>query len=428
MSLPDFRQQEPASGFDANALTRALRIAGAVLVVASASTFMLQGWQGGNDLHRYAMLVGQSLLLTGAAYFVGLTVREGRSARTFLALVLASIPVTFAVLGGLVYSQFHLEPLETLPSYASWVAPSPSTALLAVAATVVVLVPLAIVAFVALARKQWRALTLSFVAGNLLMLVPARAPSLIIAVAGALLLGLIALERSRFSRELDTLEGKLARVVLFVPPLIMLGRVIHLYRPTAAFYGGGLLIAAAALWLWIPSTGKSRWRDAGACLCAALGTAGWITCFSELWPQVRSSAPVLLLGLPCAAIAFASALRSSSARPALSAIGLVSLLSTAAIGAVTGQDALSAMLGVAVGIGVAVWGAASGSKLRMIAGSAVAVVGLGTQLWMAMHADDLLRWVSLTAAGVLLIIGASYVERHRVEIARRFAPDCDASG
>src|SRR5689334_21594741 len=106
--------------FDPDALTRALRIAGAALVVASASTFMLQHWQSGNDMWRYTMLVGQSLLLAAAAYFVGLTLREGRSARTFLALVLATMPVSFAVLGGLVYSQFHLEAVAPLPHYATW--------------------------------------------------------------------------------------------------------------------------------------------------------------------------------------------------------------------------------------------------------------------------------------------------------------------
>lgn len=121
----------PTRSFDPEALTRALRIAGAALVVASASTFMLQHWQGGNDLRRFAMLVGQSLLLAAAAYFVGLSLKEGRSARTFLALVLATMPVSFAVLGGLVYSQFHLEAAQTLPSYATWVAPSPAAAVLA---------------------------------------------------------------------------------------------------------------------------------------------------------------------------------------------------------------------------------------------------------------------------------------------------------
>ena len=114
-----------ARSFDLDALTRALRIAGAALVVASASTFMLQHWGAGNDLIRYAMLVGQALLLAAAAYFVGLTLREGRSARTFLALVLATIPVSFAVLGGLVYSQFHVEGMAVLPSYATWIEVDP---------------------------------------------------------------------------------------------------------------------------------------------------------------------------------------------------------------------------------------------------------------------------------------------------------------
>src|SRR5690349_21940494 len=127
---------------DPEALTRALRIAGAAFVVASASTFMLQHWQSGNDIGRYAMLVGQSILLAAAAYFVGLTVREGRSARTFLALVLGTIPVSFAVLGGLVYSQFHFGELAPLPHYASWIAPSKGAALLAVLGTLIVLTPL----------------------------------------------------------------------------------------------------------------------------------------------------------------------------------------------------------------------------------------------------------------------------------------------
>ncbi len=174
--------------FDADALTRALRLAGAVLVVASASTLMLQHWQAGNDLMRYAMLVGQSLLLTAAAYFVGLMIREGRSARTFLALVLATIPVSFTVLGALVYSQFAVEPLRSLPHYASWIAPSPFSALLAVVATFAVLAPLSAVSFVALARKEARLLTLSFCAANALLLLPVREPLVMVARARIALL------------------------------------------------------------------------------------------------------------------------------------------------------------------------------------------------------------------------------------------------
>src|SRR6187431_461932 len=141
-TVPEQAPVPAMTGFDPDAFARALRIAGAVLVVAAASTFMLQNWQVGNDLMRYTMLVGQSLLLAAAAYFVGLSLREGRSARTLLALVLATMPVSFAVLGGLVYSQFHLEAVAPLPQYATWIAPSKPAALLAVAGTLAVLVPL----------------------------------------------------------------------------------------------------------------------------------------------------------------------------------------------------------------------------------------------------------------------------------------------
>ena len=224
--------------FDPDALTRALRIAGAALVVASASTFMLQHWQGGNDLGRYAMLVGQSLLLAAAAYFVGLSLREGRSARTFLALVLATMPVSFAVLGGLVYSQFHLEAAQTLPSYATWIAPNPQSAVLAVVATLIVLVPLAAVSFVALARKEARALSVAFFAANLLVIVPVRQPLVVVLLAGAALIALLRLELTRFgaSAQLDTVEGKLARVMPFAAPVIKLWRVFHMYNVGPAIY------------------------------------------------------------------------------------------------------------------------------------------------------------------------------------------------
>ncbi len=40
------------------------------------------------------------------------------------------------------------------------------------------------------------------------------------------------------------------------------------------------------------------------------------------------------------------------------------------------------------------------------------------QVWLAVHADNFLRWASLSVVGVLLIVGAAYVERHRARVAR----------
>jgi hypothetical protein len=412
----------PRETFDADALTRALRIAGAILVVASASTFMLQHWQqSGNDLIRYAMLVGQSLMLAAAAYFVGLGMREGRSARTFLALVLATIPVSFAVLGGLVYSQFHLEAVAQLPHYATWIAPSKHSAILAVVATLAVLVPLGVVSFVALARKEAKLLSAGFFAANLLVLVPVRQPLLIVALAGAALLALLHLELTRFAgkAQLDTLEGKLARVMPYAAPLIMLGRVLHLYQAGGAFIGGVLLVAAAAIWLSLARAVNPLKRDLGAWLSGVCAVAGWALCWSELHHHMMNDAVrILLWGLPAAALSGLAAVRATKSRPLLIGIATILALSTALVACVFDLGTISGLCCIVLGVGVAAWGASVRTLLRTVSGSLVALFGLGVQVWLAVQHDNLLRWASLSAVGVLLIVGSAYVERHRGRITR----------
>jgi hypothetical protein len=406
--------------FDPDALTRALRVAGAVLVVASASTFMLQHWQSGNDLGRYAMLVGQSLLLTAAAYFVGLTVREGRSARTLLGLVLGTIPVSFAVLGGLVYSQFHLEPLLTLPSYASWLAPTKLSAVLAVLATLAVLAPLGLVGFVALARHKARTLTIAFFVSNLLVLVPTRQPLVVAGLAGLALLALLELELASLARspELDTFEGKLARAMPFVPPLVMIGRVFHLYHVTPPFFGMLLVLAGAALWLYVPRAHSSLERDGGSLLAGASASVGWGFCAVELGQHVGGPAlHVLLFGVPCAVLLVLSSLRAESLRETLFATGTLLGLGSALVATLLELGSVSALACVVLGVLVLVSGAAVGARVRTVAGALVALFGVGAEVWLAIHADDVLRWASLSLLGIVLIVGSAYVERHRARVA-----------
>jgi hypothetical protein len=413
------RPGEPAR-FDPEALTRALRIAGAILVVASASTFMLQRWNSGDDLFRYAMLVGQSLLLAAAAYFVGLTLREGRSARTFLGLVLLTMPVSFAVLGGLVYSRFHVEPLEALPHYASWIASSDVSAVIAVVATLVVLVPLGVLSFVALARKEARALSAAFFAANLLILIPVRQPLAVAAVAGITLIGLLHVELFRFAGKawLDTLEGKVARAMPFLPPIIMLGRAFHLYAPGAAFAGELLLIAAAALWLSLPRVTNLTARDAGAWLSIVCSVTGWGLCALEFPHSGSDAMRLLAVGLPGAVLMGIGATRAAASRRVAfgfaTAVGLV----TGVLACALEPSTVTAFVSIVSGVAVAVWGAAERSGRRMVAGGLVALAGTGVEIWLAVHHDDVLRWLSLSAVGVLLIVGSAYVERNRSRITR----------
>ena len=49
-------------------LSEGLRILGAAVLLASMSLFLLQGWNHGNDISRYLMLLAQTGLLTAAGF------------------------------------------------------------------------------------------------------------------------------------------------------------------------------------------------------------------------------------------------------------------------------------------------------------------------------------------------------------------------
>jgi hypothetical protein len=405
-----------------------LRVSGAVLLVASASTFMLQQWDAGNDLARYALLVGHSVLLALAAYFCGLRVRESRGARTFLAIILAIVPTTFAVLGGLVYSQFHWEPIAALPNYARWVAPTQASALLAVAGTLVVLVPLAAIAFMALARKDAKALTFAFFAQNLLLLLPVRAPDVIALLFAVSVIALTELETRRFSgkSELSTLEGRLARGSLFVAPLLLAGRAVHLYHPTAVFIGGVLLTLSYVLFAYAKNFASWAARDSAALGSAALGVVGWIFCYSEADRHMSSvSAQVVLFGLPSAAIMLVASRRAVQLRPLLTAFAGLMALATAVAAPLFELSTWSALACIVTGVAVLAWGAARRSIVTTLAGGIVGIVGVGLQVSLAVQVNEFMRWGSLMLGGVLLIVGASLAERYKGRISSWFRPATD---
>jgi hypothetical protein len=204
-----------------------------------------------------------------------------------------------------------------------------------------------LIAFLALARKEAKLLTALFCEANLLLVVPVRQPLTVAALAGLALLGLLRVELRRFdaSAQLATLEGRLARVVLFAPPVTMLGRVFHLYHPGVAFIGGVLLIGASCLWLLLARTQNVFKGDAGAWLAGAAGSYGWLMCWLELREHIQTdAAAVLLLGLPAAALFGLAAARAASARNGLIGMATGIALATTLVACAFNLTTLSALV------------------------------------------------------------------------------------
>ncbi|MBN2529592.1 MAG: hypothetical protein JXR76_24600 [Deltaproteobacteria bacterium] len=228
-----------------------IRLLGAILLVVSASTFMIEQVSDANDVVRYLALLGHTVFLGIAGIFCALKLKESRSARTFFAIVVASVPVHFAVLGGLLYSTVQWDAAYALVQPNMWIAHSRSTAVGLLGLGIVVLSPLLLFSMMSLARKHAKTLTAAFVAGNALLLVPLRHADAVVLlfVAGAAMM--YGLEHRYFSRDsaLKTVEGRILRFILVTPLFLLFFRTTMYYSGSVWFYSGALTASGVMAFL-----------------------------------------------------------------------------------------------------------------------------------------------------------------------------------
>lgn len=215
-------------------LSQVLRVAGAAMVVAAMAIFLLQGWEAGSDLSRYVIILCQALLLGGAGVALAFVLKENKGARVFFGLSLVAIPVNFAVLGAMLFSQFDLAmffntaTIGDYPEYATWQAQDIGLLTLAVLGALVSLTPLALFAFAIFDRTNAKALTFALIASSALLLLPIRIPLVVsvIAIANAIILWRIYAKRE-FK---NTLETRIARILTYIPAGVILGRAVVFYE------------------------------------------------------------------------------------------------------------------------------------------------------------------------------------------------------
>lgn len=209
-----------------------LRIGGAVLMVMSLSAFLMQGVDAPSDLHRYLLLLGQTLLLSAAGFSVGFWLKEPRGARVFFSLGLISIPANFAVLGAMIYSITPLDGLITqYPAYASWQSASLNELLIAAAAALMVLLPMSLFCFAVMARQSKWWLSACYLLASATLLIPMRDTFSITLISSLCTVAIVILlaARQKNQKHQATSEEKFAKALLFIPPILMLSRSAMLY-------------------------------------------------------------------------------------------------------------------------------------------------------------------------------------------------------
>jgi len=415
-------------------LSEVLRILGATVLLASMSVFLLQGWNEGNDISRYLLLLTQTGLLAAAGFAMSHGLKEAKGARMFFGLALVSIPANFTILGALLYSVFQWDGgLTTYPGYATWQIENIASTGATLAGAMFVLLPVTLFCFAIMARRSAKALSLHFLVLNALLLLPIRSSMAAgtIALLGVLYALFIVGKLGGKDRSLKTGEGKFALATLFIPTGIILFRSMYFYQVDS------LMLAMVSLALFLSARQVSLFPDRSARLAVILEALSLPFAMLAALSLTDAFASVLVSGL--AAPLFATAytvmaldvLRRTESRHLQNVIGVSISLSVAfsfTLGVANAPSALTGLLSLMAGVMLVLWGVSGQKPLAMFGGLVTSVAGVmfGFEEIVQLIVNS--SWIDLAIFGASAIALGSIVDRHGVVIKMRLEKWFNAVG
>ena len=420
----------------------AMRLVGAALLVTSLSRFLLSGVELDNDLQRFVLLLGQTALFTGAGFAVARLFDDARGARLLFAVALLSVPAGLAVLGAMLYSLAPLDPSvppvatfwptgtgaldgRDLPAFARWHVGSARETAIAAAAAALVLLPTTFFALAVLARGSAVRIGIASLLAGAFLLVPVRDPSWTgLLVLGSGLVAALALRGlPREDAALRTLEGRFARLLPFVPALVIGARTLVADSPDPMFValsGAALLVLSRAL---LRAVGRASRLGPALFPIGAVGAALVGAGLYALALPVVPAGSAGLVGFAAAGAALLVELgrhvepgRTTWLVESVWAFALLGHLLFEALAGGVAASAPPVVAGASAVVALALW---RGRPWLTVAGSLVlaaglAGVGVSAFEWMSAHG-----WQSLVGLGLAAVVGASMVQRHGPSIAAR---------
>lgn len=402
-----------------------LRIVGAGALVVAMYSFLVRGWQSGNDVSRYLMLLGHTGLLAAIGLASGHWLKEAKGARLLLTLALVSVPANFAILGAFVFSQTTGIDVGVYPHYIAWTVDSLGTALMTTGGALLVLAPVTLLGFTVLARSLSRTLSALFLLSNLALLLPLRDPQGIALLVAGLTVAVVGFSRRSAQNQTAarTQEGVIALGLQLLPIGVLLGRTLWLY----AFDLFLATVLAATLFFMLRQI--SLYLRAGSVLRNLLDMLSLIPALA-LMPLFSSAlertalcpdAWVIPLGTLAAALLVYDISRRSAGRAAVYRKLAVSTLLLGMIGnLLLFSGPLAALACVAVGTLSLVHGYRV-RQISLLAGGLIQVLaGVMHQFIDLIRHFDLGSWVSLALLGMLSIVFASVLESQSGKLRLRF--------
>jgi hypothetical protein len=368
-----------------------LRAIGAATFVVAGASFLVEGWTDPGILRRQLLWAAGTLLMTLCGILAARRFRDAVGARVFLGLAAATIPAHFAQVGSSVWALYG-EKTGTL------------TEVLAAGGILLALAPPLALGVSALVRRRARLLVgLIFLTG-LPLLLPTRNGDAVAFMSALELLLCLGLEATVFRHDklFETVEGVAARVLVFLPCVVMLVRNA-LYVETRA-WGAALIAAPALSALVLPRV----WSRTGH-LARAFQIAGGLGLCLAAGVAIQNHTAL------CVALSVVTLLASElvTGEPEVFAWGATGFL--AAAGALSVLEPGIGYLLAAVPFGLLHAFAAFRRRApaRTACAAAITVISVVARLATLIRFPVHHVWVPAVAISLAFLIAASALERHR---------------
>jgi hypothetical protein len=407
-------------------LSEALRILGAGVILASMSIFLLQGWNDGNDVRRYLLLLTQTGLLTAAGFAMSHGLKETKGARIFFGLALVSIPANFTILGALLYSVFQWDAsLVAYPGYASWTIEGVASIGMTLGGAMLVLLPVALFCFAIMARHSAKSLSLHYLVLNSLLLLPIRGSisAGTVALLGVLYALYVVGKLVEKDQTLKTGEGRFALATLFIPLGIVLFRSMYFYQVDS------LMVAMVSLTLFLLARQASLFPSRSARVALVLELFSLPVAWVIALALTDTFAPVLVNGLAAPlyssvyAVLVLDIMRRTNSRFLAKLAGVTVSLSVAVsfiISVASGASALTAFLSVIAGVMLLLWGLAGRHHVTAFLGMITLFAGFFFGFDSVLQLILKSSWIDLAIFGASAIALGSLVDRHGIAFKLRF--------
>lgn len=392
-----------------------LRILGTGALLIAMYSFLIKGWDNGNDTFRYLLMLGHTGLLAAIGLASGHWLKESKGARLLLTLALVSVPANFAILGAFIFSQASGVDLSQYPNYIAWSVDSMQTALLTSGGALFILFPVTLLGFTVLARSMSKRLTLLFLLSNAILLLPVRDPIMVGLMVLALTVMTIILARKSSQQHIaaKTQEGITALGLQALPLAILMGRTLWLYSAdmfllTVMTITTYIVLRQASMFFNNESRLK-KMLDALSLIPAIITAPFLATTLTDTNWSIDA------LVLPIATIASAIMIYDIAQRNDKSAttyrwIAALMVVMSMGINMVFHSGVIAAISCITAGIGLLTLGYMNKQRSFFINGFILIMISIAQQLYELVHHFNLGSWASMAVMGVIAIVVASIIE------------------